>query len=61
MHNTARVAQHPDGSAVSREILETLRRIEQQNAERDRRFDEFARTFLNAKFPYGKAEDRWRS
>ena len=25
-----------------------------------RRFDEFAGAFLNAKFPHGKATDRWR-
>ena len=24
------------------------------------RFDEFARAYLNARFPYGKPTDRWR-
>jgi hypothetical protein len=26
----------------------------------EKRFDEFADAFLNARFPFGKATDRWR-
>jgi hypothetical protein len=60
MHNGTRVTQPPDGSAVGREILETLRRIERQNADRDRQFNEFAKVLLDGLLPHGKATDRWR-
>jgi hypothetical protein len=35
------------------QLIAALRRLE-------RRFDEFAAAYLNAKFPYGRPVDRWR-
>lgn len=34
-------------------LIRTIERFE-------KRFDEFAAAFLNARFPYGKPVDRWR-
>lgn len=47
-------APEPEPTAAQlRKIAASLERLE-------RRFDEFARVYLNARFPYGKPEDRWR-
>ena len=58
MHNTreslARSAANPQSiSPVAQRMLEALERLE-------RRFDEFARVYLNGKFPHGRPTDRWR-
>ena len=34
-------------------LIQTIERFE-------KRFDEFAATLLNARFPFGKPTDRWR-
>ena len=47
-----RPPKNPEAIEVLKEILDRLERL-------DDRFDEFAGTFLNAKFPHGKATDRW--
>jgi len=41
-------------------LLEELRAIRQEQAAFRRLFDEFARVYLAAKFPYGQAGDRWK-
>jgi hypothetical protein len=40
-------------------ILAELRAIRAEQVQLRRIFDHFADVFLNAKFPYGKATDRW--
>jgi hypothetical protein len=35
-----------------RDVCDAIERL-------DAKFDEFARVFLNAKFPHGKPTDRW--
>jgi hypothetical protein len=42
-----------DSHAVLRRILEELRALRAL-------IDEFAGSYLNAKFPYGEPDDRWR-
>jgi hypothetical protein len=41
------------------EVLAELRAMRLELESQTRRFDEFARTLLNAKFPYGMPTDRW--
>ena len=54
MHDINKVANQTQSTQqpVAREILAALERLE-------RRFDEFARVYINACFPYGKPVDRW--
>ena len=49
MHDDKRTITQTEALAA---ILASLQRLED-------RFDEFARTYLAAKFPYGKPVDRW--
>jgi len=42
------------------ETNEELRALRREIIALRKTFDEFAGTFLNAKFPYGKPSDRWR-
>jgi hypothetical protein len=39
-------------AATLQDVCDAIERL-------DKKFDEFARVFLNAKFPYGKPTDRW--
>ena len=39
-------------AATLQDVCDAINRL-------DAKFDEFARVFLNAKFPYGKPTDRW--
>ena len=48
----ARERAERDGPAQIERLVTAIERLE-------RRFDEFAGAFLNAKFPYGKPTDRW--
>lgn len=57
LQNHARPAQPRLSSSAS--DTETLQEIRDAIVELDAKFDEFARVFLNAKFPYGKPTDRW--
>jgi hypothetical protein len=41
------------------ELLEEMRAIRREQAALRRLLDQFCGAFLNAKFPYGKATDRW--
>jgi hypothetical protein len=50
-HRTDRTEQQARDERLER-IIRALERLE-------RRFDEFAGTYLNARFPFGKATDRW--
>jgi len=43
----------PNALQLLADILQVLRRIEQNQ-------NEYARTTLNAKYPYGRATDKWR-
>lgn len=49
----ARPDDKPTALQVLTAILEVLRRIERSQ-------DEYARTNLNARYPYGQPTDRWR-
>ena len=40
-------------------LLAVLERLEQRLARRDRLDDEYRKIYLNARFPYGKPDDRW--
>jgi hypothetical protein len=40
-------------------ILHELRALREELRTMHRLFDDFARAYLNAKFPYGKPTDRW--
>lgn len=40
-------------------LLDELRAIRREQLELRRLFDSFAGVFLNAKFPHGRATDRW--
>ena len=40
-------------------IIQALNTIIEQNQRSERRFHEFAKTYLDARFPYGKGTDRW--
>jgi hypothetical protein len=44
--------EHLDPEQIER-LIRAIERFE-------KRFDEFAAAFLNARFPYGKPVDRWR-
>jgi hypothetical protein len=44
--------EQPDDDNELERIARSLERLEQ-------RFDEFARAFLNARFPHGRPVDRW--
>ena len=63
-HGTARLG---GAATVSTPKLER-RELDPEQIERliraierfEKRFDDFASAFLNAKFPYGKPVDRWR-
>jgi hypothetical protein len=50
--NGNRERKQLDSEQIER-LIQTLERF-------DKRFDEFAAAFLNARFPYGKPVDRWR-
>lgn len=41
-----------DHEQLQREVLDEIRSLR-------RLFDEFAGSYLNARFPYGKGNDRW--
>jgi hypothetical protein len=41
------------------EALEELRALRRELSALRRLFDEFAGSYLNAKFPFGKPHDRW--
>jgi hypothetical protein len=41
------------------EVLEVLRAIHRELVALRTRGDEFARSYLNARFPHGKPDDRW--
>ncbi len=43
-----------------RELLEEMRALRREHTAFRKLFDEFCRAFLNARFPYGKPDDRWR-
>jgi hypothetical protein len=47
--------KHPHALTETELLTQILERLERLND----RFDDFAGVFLNAKFPYGKATDRW--
>ena len=49
----------PDGRSGDREQLEELRAIRRELAALRRLVDEFAASYLNARFPHGKPADRW--
>jgi hypothetical protein len=53
---TLRALEQPPKPSTDHELMAEIRdSIERLND----RFDEFARVFLNAKFPHGKPVDRW--
>lgn len=41
-------------------LLRRLDQLERRLERADRRFDEFAAAYLNARFPYGQPDDRWK-
>jgi hypothetical protein len=41
-------------------LLGEIRALRQELRATRRLFDEFAKVYLNARFPYGKPTDRWR-
>ena len=41
------------------QLLRELRANREEIAELKKLFDEFARVFLDARFPYGRPTDRW--
>jgi hypothetical protein len=53
MHDTKRLPQTPSPGETLTEILAVLKRLEQ-------RLDDFAQTYLESRFPFGKPNDRWR-
>lgn len=55
-HGLGRQRSEPSTTA---EMLIELRAMRREQVAFRRFFDEFARAFLNAKFPHGKATDRW--
>ena len=55
--NTQRALRDLDARLARLEVREELDRIERRRLER--LFDEFADAYLNAKFPFGRAGDRW--
>lgn len=48
----------PDPDSKALEELKAIRRAVESLADS---VDAFARAFLDAKFPYGKPDDRWRA
>jgi len=56
MHDNKRTITQGEALAA---IIEALNTIIEQNRRSDERFDEFTKTYLDARFPYGKATDRW--
>jgi len=45
----------PDPDVTAEQLLRIAASLERL----ERRFDEFAATYLDAKFPYGRPVDRW--
>lgn len=45
--------------ASNTDLLDELRAIRREQSRLRELFDSFAGVYLNAKFPYGKADDRW--
>ena len=56
MHRIPNPPTPPDPN----ELTEALQRVVIALARLERRLDEFADVYLNARFPYGKPTDRWR-
>lgn len=44
---------------MTSELLTELRAMREEQRQFRRLFDQFAYVYLNAKFPYGRATDRW--
>jgi hypothetical protein len=49
----------PPRELHDKEVLEEMRATRREIAALRKLFDEFARVFLAAKFPYGRPTDRW--
>ena len=62
--NTTTLRQGPGGGqrppAYPEQVVAELRAIRIQQEELHRLLDEFAGSYLNARFPHGNATDRWR-
>lgn len=63
-HDRERVSNTPPTTTADvvrelRALRAEMRAAREENATLRRLFDAFAGTFLNAKFPYGRATDRW--
>jgi hypothetical protein len=59
MHDSLRHDRKADALALLARMAESLERQERRAARLERRFDEFARIFLEARFPHGQPDDRW--